>query len=102
MVHYDYEKQLEYYPPLHLDLDIHRINRDELRWINSNCSTMVIDELVEKIMKYNERLEHERQLLKMEQIQIKNEIKKTSWVPSPQAPKPKLMKKAPRILKILS
>ena len=101
-MNYDYDKQLEYYPPLYLDLDIHRLDRDELRWINSHCSTMVIDELVEKIMKYNERLDYERKLLEHEQSLIKNKIKKTSWIPSPQAPKPKLMKKAPRIFKILS
>ena len=70
-----------------LDLDVLKLSRDELRWINQYCNTSVIDELVEKIMEHNERLEKE--------IEFKN--KNTPWLPSPSAPKPKIMKKAPRI-----
>ncbi len=70
-----------------LDLDVSTLSRDELRWINKHCNTSVIDELVEKIMDHNERLE--------KRLELKD--KKTPWLPSPSAPKPKIMKKAPRI-----
>ena len=46
-------------PNLTLELDIHKISRDELRWINRHCNTEIIDELVEKIMEYNEGLTKE-------------------------------------------
>tara|TARA_B100000575_G_C23134094_1_gene658427 strand:- start:2789 stop:3076 length:288 start_codon:yes stop_codon:yes gene_type:complete len=70
-----------------LELDVLTLSRDELRWINQYCNTSVIDELVEKIMDHNERLE--------KRLELKD--KKTPWLPSPSAPKPKIMKKAPRI-----
>ena len=76
-------------PNLTLELDIHKISRDELRWINRNCNSEIIDELVEKIMQYNEELTE-----KMKHSKLKREDK--SWLPSPSdmmAPRPKIMKK---------
>ena len=76
-------------PNLTLELDIHTLSRDELRWINRCCNTDVIDELVEKIMEYNEGLTK-----KFKQSKIKKEDK--SWLPPPsdmKAPRPKIMKK---------
>ena len=76
-------------PNLTLELDIHKISRDELRWINRCCNTDIIDELVEKIMEYNEGLTK-----KLKQSKIKKEDK--SWLPPPsdmKAPRPKIMKK---------
>ena len=73
-------------PNLILELDIHTLTRDELRWINHHCNTDIIDELVEKIMEYNEGL--------TKKLEIKKEDK--SWLPSPSvmiAPRPKIMKK---------
>ena len=73
-------------PHLRLELDIHKLTRDELRWINQYCNTDVIDELVEKIMEYNEGL--------TKKLEIKKEDK--SWLPPPsdmKAPRPKIMKK---------
>ena len=78
-------------PNLTLELDIHKISRDELRWINRHCNTEIIDELVEKIMEYNEGLTK-----KFKQSKIKKEDK--SWLPPPsdmkeKAPRPMIMKK---------
>lgn len=73
-------------PNLTLELDIHALTRDELRWINRCCNTDIINELVEKIMEYNERL--------TTKLEIKKEDK--SWLPPPsdmKAPRPKIMKK---------
>ena len=73
-------------PNLTLELDIHKISRDELRWINRCCNTDIIDELVEKIMEYNQGL--------ATKLEIKKEDK--SWLPPPsdmKAPRPKIMKK---------
>ena len=72
-----------------LELDIHKLTRDELRWINRYCNTDVIDELVEKIMEYNEGLTK-----KFKESKLKKEEK--SWIPPPsdmKAPRPKIMKK---------
>jgi hypothetical protein len=76
-------------PPstLILELDIFTLSRDDLRWINKYCITSVIDELVEQMMEYNERIDRK--------LEFKD--KKTAWLPSPSAPRPKLMKKVPRI-----
>ena len=76
-------------PNLTLELDIHKLTRDELRWINRYCNTDVIDELVEKIMEYNEGLTK-----KFKESKLKKEDK--SWIPPPsdmKAPRPKIMKK---------
>ena len=73
-------------PNLTLELDIHRISRDELRWINRHCNTEIIDELDKKIMEYNEGL--------TQKLKLKKED--TSWLPPPsdmKAPRPKIMKK---------
>tara|TARA_B100000963_G_scaffold203885_1_gene177572 strand:+ start:1061 stop:1345 length:285 start_codon:yes stop_codon:yes gene_type:complete len=76
-------------PNLTLELDIHKLTKDELRWINRYCNTDVIDELVEKIMEYNEGLTK-----KFKESKLKKEEK--SWIPPPsdmKAPRPKIMKK---------
>ena len=93
-----HELRLLQYPPLVLDIDIHTLSRDQLRWMNRNCSTDVIDELVIKIMEHNEKLKDET--IKLEKIQ---QTQQTSWLPSPSlsaAPRPRIMKKAPRIFKL--
>ena len=74
---------------LTLELDIHKLSRDELRWINRCCNTDVIDGLVEKIMEYNEGLTK-----KFKESNLKKEDK--SWLSPPsdmKAPRPKIMKK---------
>ncbi len=76
-------------PNLTLELDIHKLTSDELRWINRCCNTDIIDELVEKIMEYNEGLTK-----KFKESKLKKEDK--SWLPPPsdmKAPRPKIMKK---------
>tara|TARA_B100001029_G_scaffold157438_1_gene143479 strand:+ start:233 stop:526 length:294 start_codon:yes stop_codon:yes gene_type:complete len=79
-------------PNLTLELDIHKLTRDELRWINHYCNTDVIDELVEKIMEYNQGLSRKSKEIK--KSKLKKEDK--SWLPHPsdmKAPRPKIMKK---------
>ena len=74
-------------PNLTLELDIHTLSRDELRWINQYCNTEIIDELVEKIMEYNEGLTK-----KFKQSKMKKEDK--SWLPHPSdITRPKIMRK---------
>ena len=76
-------------PHLRLELDIHKLTRDELQWINRCCNTDVIDELVEKFMEYNEGLTK-----KFKESKLKKEDK--SWLSPPsdmKAPRPKIMKK---------
>ena len=73
-------------PNLTLELDVYKLTRDELSWIQMNCSTSIITEL-ETII----NSEHSKHILKKQ--------KQIQFVPIKEikAPRPKIMKKISKL-----
>lgn len=73
---------------LKLELDIHKLSRNDLKWIGRRCTTEVVNELIEKIIEYNKEQGYRKQ----------NIITKLHLPPLIQIdPPPKIMKKVSRL-----